>query len=198
MPALVLAYPILVHLAVLLHRAELQWLALCCLAAIPLYPGLRAARPRSGLLLLLAAASLWFLTRAGGGRYALMIPPVLLPLVGAWFFGRTLAAGKTPLVTRMALLTHQGQFPQELRRYTRSVTWLWTLVLTGMALLNIGLALLAPIEIWSLFTNFINYLIPAVVFPLEYLVRRWRFQYLDHPGFIAFIRMVATTDYRRL
>lgn len=198
MPALVLAYPILVHLAILLHRTELQWLALCCLAAIPLYPGLRAARPRSALILLLAVTALWVLTRTGGGRYALLLPPVLLPLVGAWFFGRTLAVGKTPLVTRIAAVSRGGAMPPELVAYTRQVTLLWTAVLSGLALLNAGLALLAPPEVWSLFTNFINYLIPAAVFPLEYAVRRWRFRHLDHPGFIAFIRMIATTDYRRL
>ena len=198
MPVLVLAYPILVHLAVLLNCTELQWLALCCLCAIPLYPGLRAGAARSWMILILAAAALWLLTRIGGGRYALMIPPVLLPLTGAWFFGRTLQPGQTPLVTRIAAVSRNGTLPPELLTYTRRVTLLWTVVLAGMALLNAALGLLAPVEIWSLFTNFINYLIPALVFPLEYAVRRWRFRHLDHPGFIAFIRMVATTDYRRL
>jgi uncharacterized membrane protein len=198
MPVLILAYPVLVHLAVLLHRTELQWLALCCLAAIPLYPGLRALRPRSGLLLLIAVGALWALTRDGGGRYALLIPPVLLPAVGAWFFGRTLIAGSTPLITRMALLAHRGELPQELRSYTRGVTWLWALLLGGIALLNAGLALWATPEIWSLYTNFLNYLIPMAAFALEYLVRRLRFRHLPHPGFIGFIRTVATTDYRRL
>lgn len=198
MPVLVLAYPVLVHLAIILQRVELQWLALCCLAAIPLYAGLRALRPLSWLLLLLTMALLWSLTRIGGGRYILMIPPVLLPALGAWFFGRTLAEGHVPLITRMALVERGGVLPEELYSYTRHVTWLWALLLAGMALNDIVLALWATPELWSWCTNFLNYVIMLPVFGLEYLYRRLRYRHLPHPGVIGFIRNIATTDYRSL
>lgn len=198
MPVLLLAYPLLVHLAVVLQQPLLQWPALSCLVAVPLYAGLKAGRARAWLMLLAAIVALGLLTQAGGGQYLLFIPPVLLPALGAWFFGRTLVAGSTPLVTRIASASRNGNMPPELLTYTRQVTLLWTLVLGGMALFSAALALFAPLATWSLFTNFINYLIPAAVFPLEYLVRRLRFRHLEHPGFIGFIRMVATTDYRRL
>ncbi|MES2488612.1 MAG: hypothetical protein V4607_02395 [Pseudomonadota bacterium] len=198
MPVLVLAYPVLVHLAIMLHRIELQWLALCCLVAIPLYAGLRALRPQSWLLLMVAMVLLWGLTHIGGSRYILMLPPVLLPALGAWFFGRTLLAGQSPLITRMALVERGGVLPQELYSYTRNITWLWTLLLAGMSLLNGALAIWATPELWSWCTNFLNYVIMVPVFALEYLYRRLRYRHLPHPGVIGFIRNIATTNYRSL
>jgi uncharacterized membrane protein len=198
MPVLILAYPVLVHLAVIFHRVELQWLALCCLVAVPLYIKLKAGNPRAWLLLFAAATLLYLLARAGGGKYVLYLPPVILPALAAWFFGRSLAAGKLPLITRIAIATRSDALPAELADYTRRVTWLWTLLLAALALLSAALALWAPPEVWSLFTNVLNYLILAVVFPLEYLYRRLRFRHLQHAGFIGFIRSVAATDYRRL
>lgn len=198
MPVLVLAYPLLVHLAVILHQPFLQWLALCCLAAIPLYPRLRSGHGWSWLIFTLLAGFLLLLTLAGGGRYALFIPPILLPAVGAWFFGRSLRDGEVPLITRFARASRGDELPAELLGYTRGVTWLWTLTLSGMALLSVVLAAFAPLEWWSLFTNFLNYLILGAIFPLEYLWRRLRFRHLAHPGFAGYIRMVATTSYRKL
>jgi uncharacterized membrane protein len=198
MPVLVLAYPVLVHLAIVLQLLELQWLALCCLVAIPLYAGLKALRPLSWLLLLGACALMWGLTRIGGGRYILMIPPVLLPALGAWFFGRTLQEGHMPLITRMALIERRGVMPDELLPYTRRITWLWTVILAGMSLLDAGLAIWATPEVWSWCTNFLNYVIMVPVFALEYLYRRIRYRHLPHPGVVGFIRSIATTNYRSL
>ena len=198
MPVLILAYPLLVHLAVVLHQPLLQWLALCCLVAVPLYPRLRAGHLLNWLIYLALAAALFLLTRAGGGRYALFLPPIVFPLIGAWFFGRSLRVGEVPLITRIARASRGGNLPAELAPYTRGVTWLWTLTLAGMALLSLLLAVFAPLELWSLFTNFLNYLILGALFPLEYLWHRWRFRHLEHPSFIGHIRNVATLNYRKL
>ena len=198
MPVLVLAYPLLVHLGILLHRVELQWLALCCLVAIPLYAGLKVGRPRDWLLLPVAMALLWMLTRIGGGRYVLMIPPVLLPALGAWFFGRTLIAGQVPMITRMALIERRGVLPPELYSYTRNITWLWALLLAGMSLTDALLAVWATPEVWSWCTNFLNYVIMVPVFGLEYLYRRLRYRHLPHPGLVSFVRNLATMNYRSL
>ena len=198
MPVLILAYPILVHLAVLLHQPLLQWLALCCLVAVPLYPGLRQARPRSWLLFAALAVLLYGLARSGGGKYALFLPPVLLPAVSAWFFGRSLQSGQVPLITRIARATRRDELPSELVTYTRHVTELWTLALAGIGLLSAALALLAPLPLWSLFTNLVNYLILAALFPLEYLYRRIRFRHLAHTGFVSYVRDVARINYRKL
>lgn len=198
MPVLILAYPLLVHLAVILHQPLLQWLALCCLVAVPLYPALRRLEMRAVVMLGVAVAALYALTQLGGARIALAIPPILLPLLAAWFFGRSLRSGEVPLITRFARAMRDDTLPAELVSYTRGVTWLWTLLLCGMALLSLLLALFAAPEVWSLFTNFLNYGILALVFPLEYLWRRLHFSHLEHPGFVGYLRKVATTNYRRL
>lgn len=198
MPVLILAYPLLVHLAVMLHLPLLQWLALCCLVAIPLYPRLRNGVGWSWLIYFSLVGFLLLLTLAGGGRFALFIPPVLLPAVAAWFFWRSLRTGEIPLITRIARASRGGTLPPELLPYTRGVTWLWTFTLASLTLLSVALAIFAAPELWSLFTNFLNYLILAAIFPLEYLWRRLRFRHLEHPGFVGYIRMVATINYRKL
>ena len=58
MPVLLLAYPVLVHLAVLWSAPRLEWLALVVMCAIPLYQGLRALRPGHWLSLLALAGLL--------------------------------------------------------------------------------------------------------------------------------------------
>ena len=37
----------------------------------------------------------------------------------------------------------------------------------------------------------------GVMFPLEYLWRRWRYRRFEHPGFWAHIKLIARTDYRK-
>jgi uncharacterized membrane protein len=64
--------------------------------------------------------------------------------------------------------------------------------------LSLLLAVFAPMPLWSLFTNFINYLLLAALFPLEYLYRRIRYQHLPHTGFIGYLRDVSRINYRRL
>ena len=198
MPALILAYPLLVHLAIVLHQPLLQWLALCCLVTLPFYPALKRREGRAALLWMAALAALYALTQLGGAGLALAIPPILLPLLAASFFGNSLRAGAVPLITRIARATRRDPLPDELVPYTRKVTVLWTLLLIGMALLSLLLALFATPELWSLFTNFLNYVLLALVFPLEYLWRRLRYRHLPHASFIGHIRDVATTNYRRL
>jgi uncharacterized membrane protein len=80
--------------------------------------------------------------------------------------------------------------------YTRRVTALWVLILAAIAVGNAALALFAPLPVWSLFSNFVNYLLVGLVFVLEYLYRRLRFPAHAHGGFLAHLRLVARTDYK--
>jgi uncharacterized membrane protein len=198
MPILFVAYPLLAHLAVLRADSHLQWLALVCLSAVPLYPGLRALRWTSWLLFLSVSALLYALSWLGGGQYALFIPPVLFPLVMGLMFGETLLPGRTALISRVASAVRKEPLPPELLRYTRAVTALWTALLMYIAVSSAILALAAPLPVWSLFANLINYLMVGVLFVLEYGYRRWRFRHLEHPGFIAYLRLIARVDFRKV
>lgn len=196
LPILLLAYPLLVHLAVVGHEPNLEWLALVVLSAIPQYQGLRALRSSNWLMLLVLAVLLYGLSRTGGGIYALLLPPVVVPAMMFALFAGSLRTDQVPLVTRVAQAIHGGALEPAVQNYTRRVTGLWALVLAALTVGEIGLALFAPLSIWSLFSNCINYFLVGLVFVIEFAYRRQRFPGHDHPGLLAHLRVVARFDYR--
>ena len=190
-----LAYVVLVHLSIVLDRPLLAGAALVVLGASFLFRPLKAWRPLAWLgLLAIALLSAWTVQQ-GVTLYALYLPPILLPLAMLYWWAGTLRAGQTPFVTRIATLI-RGPLPPDYAAYTRSVTQQWVLVFGALAVAAIGLALWAPAEIWSLFTNFLNTLFIGLVFLFEYLYRRRRFRHLEHPGFVTFIRQIARVNVR--
>lgn len=88
----------------------------------------------------------------------------------AWVFGRTLQQGRTPLVTRFALLAHESVSPRILR-YTRGVTLAWTLFFGLMASSSLLLFIALPLSRWALFANVASPLLLLGMFAAEYLVR---------------------------
>lgn len=193
---LLLAYPLLVHFAVVWQEPNLEWLALVVLCAIPQIQGLRALRLWNWLLLLVLAALLYALARSGGGVYALLLPPVVVPAMMLAVFAGSLHADQVPLVTRVAQAVQGGVLEPEVQFYTRRVTELWVWVLAALTIEEIGLALFAPLPVWSLFSNFLNYFFVGLVFVLEYLYRLRRFPEQHHPGLLAHLRLVARFNYR--
>ena len=190
-----LAYIVLVHLSIVLDRPLLAGAALVVLGASFQVRPLKALRPLAWLALLAIALLSAWTVQQGVTLYALYLPPILLPLAMLYWWAGTLRAGRTPFVTRIATLI-RGTLPPDYAAYTRSVTQLWVAVFAALALAAIGLALWAPAEIWSLFTNFLNTLFIGLVFLFEYLYRRWRFRHLAHPGFVTFIRQITKANVR--
>jgi uncharacterized membrane protein len=87
-------------------------------------------------------------------------------------FGRTLIAGRQPLCTRFAAAVHPP-LTQQHENYARKVTVAWTLFFALMALTSTLLFFLAPLRIWSIFANFLTLPLIALMFIVEYRVRRW-------------------------
>jgi uncharacterized membrane protein len=116
----------------------------------------------------------------------LYFPPIIISGFFLWGFGRTLRTGREPMVTTFCRLA-RGDLSKELLRYTRRLTWFWTILLAAMTLNTVLLAIFAPIRIWALFTNIINYLIILTVFAVEYVYRILRFPYLSHTSPFALI-----------
>ena len=87
-----------------------------------------------------------------------------------YVFGRTLYAGRTPLVSRMALML-EGTLQPEVARYTCQVTYAWTLFFGLNALLSTLLFLFAPLVTWSVFANILYLPLLLAMFGIEYLVR---------------------------
>ena len=85
-------------------------------------------------------------------------------------FGRTLLPGQEPLVTRFARHAHVSLSPRVMR-YTRGVTWAWTLFFAAMALASLVLFVVVPPRVWALFAEGLTPLLVLALFVAEYLVR---------------------------
>ncbi|MGC3979826.1 MAG: hypothetical protein QM808_01025 [Steroidobacteraceae bacterium] len=192
MPWLFLAYPLLAHLATLLHSEGLAGVALATFIAVPILPLLLRGQWQAWLILLMAGLGLWFGARSGWAHYLMYLPPILIPLSVLWLFARSLRPDSVPVVTRVATKI-RGPLPEELTRYTRQVTQFWVGFLILMSVGSLLLAIFASAELWSLMTNIVLYLLMASVFVFEYLYRRWRFRHLEHESFATMIGALLTT-----
>jgi len=107
-------------------------------------------------------------------QYFLYLLPVVINVFLFTLFALTLRKNTMPLITRYDLFMDGSLDPQK-QHYTRKVTWAWTLFLLLMSVESATLAIFTPIEIWSLFTNFINYLLVLGMFVGEYILRQYFF-----------------------
>lgn len=144
--------------------------------------------------LLVAGIGLW---NWGDAVNLIFLPPVLINLALLVLFGKTLLPGTTPLVARVAALW-RGSLDEAVFRYTRRVTIAWTVFFAIMALESTALALFAPINLWSLFTNFLNYLMVLAFFIVEYHLRFWCLPHHEHLSFRKFCRLLYTTNLQSL
>jgi uncharacterized membrane protein len=188
----VLGYESLVHWAVVSGKADVVG---------PMF----ALAP----LLLLGCWLLWRQSRAGGltaifgiivvvavlrARHALPdlnllypAPHIVAYLLLLWLFGRTLRAGREPLVTRIARHVHSG-LPPDIELYTRRVTWAWCIYFVVMATISVALFAFAPLRVWSWFANVLNIPFILSMFAAEYVYRVLRFPNFSHASFFTAIR----------
>jgi len=181
---LLLSYPVLTHAAVTTGLAYLAWTAWLCIAALVYlsFPGPWGL----GGFALLAAAPL-----VADPDALLKIPPVIINLALAVWFGRTLAPGEEPMIGWFARLVRGTELPPDLARYTRWSTVMWTAFFVSMAAAAAALAVLATPGTWSLFANGIDYLLVGVLFVGEYAFRRVRYPHHAHRPLADVVRTVA-------
>jgi uncharacterized membrane protein len=91
--------------------------------------------------------------------------------LAAWF-GMSLSGGGDALVTRMARVIHGPALSPGMVRYTRQVTVAWTGFFLANALVSTALFVWAPVAVWSVHANLMTGPLVALVFAVEYLVRR--------------------------
>lgn len=187
---LLLIYPFAVHFGIL---AEQTWPALLILSLLLWLPPLLAGRYRAalyGLGLLLLLGLLWWLSPLQ--RVELFyLPPAAVLLLIWWWFMRSLLPGQVALVSRIARAMHGGVLSPVQQRYTRQVTWAWVVVLSLLLVELLCLTLFAPVVVWSLFANFLNYLILATVLLVEFSLRRWFLPPEDRLGLLQFVRLLG-------
>jgi uncharacterized membrane protein len=207
---LLLAYPLLALAGALLHRQFLSLAALGLLLGLLLWPPLRDRRPAAWLLWLGLLAAMAWLAARGLAALALDAVPLLLNLLLAWIFGRTLRAGRQPLVAQFieAIEGAQRLTMPGIARYARHLTAFWAVLLTAQALwlgvllccqvpggllLRLGVAPPWPVsQAWVQgYVHLGAYLLLAVVFVLEYLFRRWHLRHLPHLGLHALLHRLA-------
>ena len=181
---LLFAYPPTVHFA----RPAASLALLAALAAFLLASALVHHPVRWSLPGAAALVVLWL----PPASWLLYVPPVAINVALCWLFGRTLVARRTPLIARFAML-EQGSLTPELQRYTRTLTWIWTLLFAAAAALSAALALSGNRDAWSLFTNLLNYAAVAFLFLCEYVYRRVRWRHYRHQSPLQLLRNVQRT-----
>ena len=196
---LLLSYPFALHLGVLNDRL-LPALVLLLIMILLLGLLMLTRGNRLGWLVMGAApvAAVWVSLLGNDPETLLKLPPVVISGLLGLVFGHTLLPGEIPLISRFAELMHGHALDERALRYTRRVTWVWTVLFACLTLESLLLALFADDRTWSLFTNFINYLVILLVFIIEYRIRVHRLDHLQHPGFVAFLVALRRIDWRRL
>ena len=118
------------------------------------------------------------------------LPPVVINLMLAAWFGLTLRAGHEPIVSRIARI-ERGTLDENLTRYTRTLTVVWTALFVAMALVSAVLATRPSPTAWTWFTAVGNWVCVAMLFVGEYIYRRvrfWRYPHASPARVVALIR----------
>src|SRR5690606_14295161 len=150
----------------------------------------RSRRPLVGLAAIAAAAIALLL---GWEQLEAHFPDVFfvqhagINLALAILFGRTLAAGREPLVARFARLIH-GELPPEVERYTRGVTIAWTVFFLALFTTSCALYFGGFLAAWSLLANLLSPILIAAMFVVEYGVRHRALPNWERVGILGGVR----------
>ena len=117
------------------------------------------------------------------------LPPILLNLGLATWFGTTLRAGREPMISHFARL-ERGTLEPDLARYTRFLTWLWTIFFVAMAAISAGLAMLPTAAAWQWFSVLGNWLCVAALFIGEWMIRHLLFAQYRHASPLRLLLLI--------
>lgn len=193
--ALIAAYPLLVHVALVFAVPRLLFIAPMLFLAGVCWQGLVNRNKRAWLVFSLLCAGIALLEYLDLTLYLLFLPPVIIPLLLLFIFGRTLVSGREPLITAIGEAA-RGPLSMAMRSYTRGLTQLWCLVFVAMIVWSAILPWLEQPELWSWFTNIINYGVVGVLFVCEFMLRKKLFPSHNHPGFFEYLRIIAHANIR--
>ncbi len=192
------SYLLLAVVGVLTEQQLFSLLALSVLLTTLMWPRLRGRCLGAWLVWLAAIGGFGLLWQYRLTDLLLETVPLLVSALLAYGFGRTLATAE-PLVARFILVLEGAErlASPGVRRYARQVTWYWTLLLSGQALLlSVLLVVVKPDGLLARFgvappwhfperlaagwLHFGGYLLILVAFALEYAYRRWHLRHLEH------------------
>lgn len=189
----VIGYPVSMHLLL----TSGNWPVTTLLMALSPFALLPLSLLATGRVLWAVTSLLALLAFSAGAWQQLLLRQELIYLlqnVGmqglmAALFGHTLMGGQEPLVSQLARRIHREDYTAAIARYTRQVTWAWTVYFIAMGIASVLLFLTAPLTVWSYFVNFISFLALGLMFASEYAVRRWRLRDVQHVTLLRSIKL---------
>ena len=186
------AYPVLAHLAAADPSPDLLDAAVAVVPLVALALVLAWRSPQRPTMLLLCGVGGILLFLASGWlvqhyNWVFLLQHAGMQILLGLAFGRTLRAGQIPMVSRFATLIH-GPLSPALTRYTRQVTWAWTLYFSVQSALSLLLFWFAPVTIWSTFANLLNLPLLILMFSAEYAARLFLLAPSDRAGPLDAIR----------
>ncbi len=104
-----------------------------------------------------------------GSNTGLLFYPVIINSALALAFSYSLAS-PPPIIERLARLT-ENELPPHAIAYTRTVTKVWLGFFIINAIIACYTALFSSLETWTLYNGLIAYILMAILFTSEYLVR---------------------------
>jgi uncharacterized membrane protein len=107
---------------------------------------------------------------------ALLLVPVFVNLGLLFAFCRTLRGGAT-IVEQLARLREPALSAAQVR-HCRTTTQVWCAFFAANVAICAALAWFAELWLWTLYTGVISYVLGALLFGAEWLVRSWRFHHL--------------------
>lgn len=181
------SYPFLMHYWVLTEQYLQAGIFIVVVVSFLVVKNLYQGHKWLALILCLVtlsiAASLWF-----DNKIIIFLPPIIIPLMLAYFFGKSLIGNQPAFITVLAQKLRNTPLEEKEINYTRKITFLWVVFFILTVFEDIYLAYFTDIMTWSYVTNFLNYILIIFLFVIEYAVRRIVLHDLEHPGFFSFIR----------
>ncbi len=170
----VIAYPVLVYGG--LRLLEPRWLALAVGAVVLVRELQHWRRGHSTPLLvpLSCMGAILLSVMLFNERRFLLFVPALFNAALFVSFAWTLLAG--PSMVETLARRHYGHVPPEHLGYCRRVTGVWSAFFLTNSAVTVWLALYASIEMWTVYTGFLAYVLAGMLFAAEMTYRAWRFR----------------------
>ncbi len=191
--SLVALYPLMVHGAIVADLDAETAMALALVQATVTGVAVSRAAPRYRWVALAAAIALLGLSwrSARDGLLAASAVSHATIYVGLLvLFGRTLLAGREPLITWVARRI-RGSLTDGMLVYTRRVTIAWCLFFAGQLAMSALLFSLAPDTVWSFFINVLDLPLVVAMFLAEYAYRLRKFRNHSHGSIADVVRVFS-------
>ncbi|MFC1674200.1 hypothetical protein ACFL12_08760 [Pseudomonadota bacterium] len=173
------------HTAIIFNRPELGAAMLCIGVGLVLLAAIVWAGSKGEILVLAGVFSILSIVayRAFIGddlaARLVVVPPVLINAWLAYYFGRTLVAGREPLITRFSRIS-RGEVPAPLMTYSRRLTIIWTVYFIAFSTIALFSAATASLENWTWTVNVGGPGLAFLLFLGEHAYRGIKYRHFGH------------------